>query len=331
MNFLCIALAVLLAHADSSYTLSGTIEGMDKGWILIGHGGATPRTDSARVERGRFSFSGKVTEPELCDLALSDTKGARLAGPLFFLDDGLLTLTAKKDAFSAAVVSGVPVQDEYRQFSAGESAVKDLKQQKQLAKTFVQAHPHSYASALALLEYFSFNTDADELDGLYKGLDLPVQQSRLGLQVKEVIDGTKLTAVGNPAPPFTQNDVDGKPVSLSSFRGSYVFVDFWASWCGPCRLENPHVVKVFHQYHDKGFAVVGVSLDDQRDRWLEAIKKDKLDWTQLSDLKGNENQVAIEYGVKGIPMNFLMDKEGKIIARGLYGNELEKKLAELLP
>ena len=105
----------------------------------------------------------------------------------------------------------------------------------------------------------------------------------------------------------------------------------WASWCGPCRLENPNIVKAYKQYHAKGFAIVGISLDDQKDRWVGAIKKDGLAWTQVSDLKGWDNQVASLYGIKGIPMNFLLDKNGTIVARGLTGEALEKKLAELLP
>ncbi|HEY4110648.1 TlpA disulfide reductase family protein [Puia sp.] len=319
------------APSDSSYALSGTIEGLDKGWVYLTHIGATSRIDSAQVQKGKFSFSGAVAAPELCVLAFSGPGVQRQNGPYFFLAGGHLTLTGRKEAFSTAVISGNPVQQEYLQFSAAEAGIKDEGRQKQQAKTFARQHPSSYVSAFALLEYFSYNVDEKELDSLYTGLDIPVQTSFLGLQVKEILRGAKLTAVGNPAPVFTQDDVDGRPVALASFKGGYVLVDFWASWCGPCRQENPNIVKAFHQYHTKGFSIVGVSLDEQKERWVAAIKKDGLAWTQVSDLKGWDNQVAALYGIKGIPMNFLLDKDGKIIAKGLTGEALEKKLAELLP
>jgi peroxiredoxin len=322
---------LLLARPDNSYSLTGTIDGLDKGWVYLSHVGATPKTDSAQVLKGKFSISGTIAGPELCSIGFSGANGERQNGPFFFLGSGQSTLKARKDAFRSAMISGTSVQDEYLQFMAGENGIKDEGQLKQKAKTFVQTHPASPVSAFALLNYFSYNTDDKELDSLYSPLAGPVRDSYLGLQVKEVLRGARLTAIGNPAPAFTQADVDGKPVALSSFQGSYVLVDFWASWCGPCRMENPNVVKAFHQYHAKGFTIVGVSLDEQKDKWLGAIKKDGLDWTQVSDLKGWDNQVAAQYGIKGIPMNFLLDKNGVIVARGLTGDALEKKLAELLP
>ena len=134
---------------------------------------------------------------------------------------------------------------------------------------------------------------------------------------------------GGVAPDFTQNDPQGNPVSLTDFRGKVVLVDFWASWCGPCRKENPNVVKLYQQYKDQGFEILGVSLDSKQDRWLDAIAKDGLTWTHVSDLKGWQNEVAGMYSVTSIPHTVLLDAEGKILGRNLRGPALEQKLAEV--
>ena len=151
-----------------------------------------------------------------------------------------------------------------------------------------------------------------------------------GKEIKEIIDAAKKTALGIKAADFTLNDKDGNPVTLSAYQGKYLFIDFWASWCGPCRAENPNVANAYRKYHSDQFDILGVSLDDSRDAWLKAVNNDKLEWAQVSDLKAWDSKIVTGYGIKGIPFNMLLDKEGRIIARNLRGPSLDKKLKEIL-
>jgi peroxiredoxin len=144
------------------------------------------------------------------------------------------------------------------------------------------------------------------------------------------IKRTRGVAVGDEAPDFTLNSPEGQPIQLSGLRGKYVLIDFWASWCGPCRMENPNVVKMYNKYKDKGFAIYGVSLDKDMNAWTAAIKKDGLSWTHGSDLKYWNSAAAQLYGVSAIPATYLLDKDGKVIAKNLRGPSLEAKLSELL-
>jgi peroxiredoxin len=199
-----------------------------------------------------------------------------------------------------------------------------------VGRKFVQEHPKSIASIWLMLNELRNRLQPNEFRDMFAGLDKSVQSSRYGEMAAGFLKSAYRNALGVEAEDFAQEDVKGQLVRLSSFKGKYVLVDFWASWCGPCRQENPNVVKAYNKYKDKNFTVLGVSLDENRERWLGAIAQDGLSWTQVSDLKGWGNDVAVQYGVQAIPTNFLVDPSGKIIARNLRGEALEAKLAELL-
>ena len=147
-----------------------------------------------------------------------------------------------------------------------------------------------------------------------------------------MVAALKNVGIGQPAPGFSQNTPEGKMVSLADYRGKYVLVDFWASWCGPCRAENPAVTKVYNEYKGRNFDILGVSLDNKktREKWVQAIADDHLAWTQVSDLKGFENAAAQRYAVHGIPQNFLVGPDGKIVAVNLRGESLKATLAQLI-
>lgn len=198
-------------------------------------------------------------------------------------------------------------------------------------KGFIAANPQSYVSLTVIQSLVRSGMSVLDIEGLYTNLATNVKQTELGISFASAIKELKFTAVGSPAPDFTQNDVNGTPVSLSSFKGKYVLVDFWASWCGPCRQENPHVVRAYNKYKDKNFTILGVSLDKPEDKaaWLKAIKDDGLSWTQVSDLKFWDNTAATLYNVSFIPQNYLIGPDGKIVAKNLKGAELDAKLLDI--
>ena len=347
------------APIDSTYTLKGNVTGLPDGWVWLYHSQTEKDVDSARVKNGSFVIKGHSSAPERCLLGIQGKEGKEFRFG-FWLQAGEMSLTGNKDSIWKAAVTGSPTQDESLRFNEGqkdleatesqldklydqarkkndkaqldslEKVFNDLDQRRrQYVKDYAAAHPASYVTAYAIYTTFVFNPQPSELGPLYKGLDPAIQSSYFGQQVKASLDAAELTDIGQPAPAFVQNDPNGKPISLASFKGKYVLLDFWASWCGPCRAENPNVLAAYQKFSPKGFTILGVSLDNNKDKWLDAVKKDRLAWTQVSDLKGWQNKVADLYGIKGIPMNYLLDKEGKIIAKSLRGEDLEKKLEEL--
>jgi len=324
-------------------------------------------TDSVVLKDGKFQFADSIGSVPVRAYIILNEKGT---GPeykdyaLIYLEQGTITVTSASNQLRVnAKIEGTKANADnekfqlaYKPINDGQKIIDDkekaatpeqlqspefIKQdklaQKELDasetavnKKFIQDNPDSYIS-LNALENFAYSADYVDIAPLFNGLSPEIKESEPGKKFAERLPKLKAVALGSIAPEFAETDTSGKIINLSAFRGKYVLIDFWASWCGPCRHENPNVVKAFNQYKGQKFTIIGVSLDrpGAKDKWLAAIHHDGLAWTQLSDLKFWDSKTAGLYAVRGIPQNFLLDPDGKIIAKNLRGDDLEDKLAEL--
>lgn len=206
----------------------------------------------------------------------------------------------------------------------------ELRKQRGLKQVgFARTHTNSFFALVALSEVAGTYADMATVKTLLDALNKDFRKTDMAKELEQRITAQHLTAIGNPAPPFTQNDVKGNPLSLADLKGKVVLLDFWASWCSPCRAENPNMLKQYKMYKDKGFEILSVSLDSKQDAWVKAIEEDGLPWLHVSDLKGWNNAAGRLYGVRGVPACYLIGRDGKIIADNVRGEKLNEKLSEI--
>jgi thiol-disulfide isomerase/thioredoxin len=294
-------------------------------------------TLQSKVVNKQFVFEGHLDQPTKVTLKTDNP----YCGSQFYIEPGEMTLTSfmpgrpGEECIIKQQIKGSPTQDIYENYTSELTAIREKysveKSQdkiRELVEKTVAKNPSSVVSADLIVTYSRY-LGAKWTKNNYDVLSDQLKTAKAGLEVQKAVNSFGLMKKGNYVMDFEQKDIRDSSFHLSSLKGQYVLIDFWASWCGPCRKENPNVKKVYDKYHAQGFEIVSVSLDNDAKMWRQAVAKDQLNWIQVSDLKGWENELAQTFQINAIPTNILIDKEGKIIATNLRGGELERQVSKL--
>lgn len=347
-----------IVKETKGYTIDCDFRGVDisKAYLSQYVKGNWEHKDSADVVEGKFSFTGELELPEVWYIKFDDKK----AYVSLFVENSKISVSGATLNRDSVTISGSSFQDALTKFNEGQEGfykeidkmeidymaareIEDTATMNQIDHDFdvvfgkineyivkyISDNASSVLAPYLLVSYLGNDFTADQMDSTLKTFSKEIMDSKYVLKIQERSAKMRTTEVGAVAPLFAQNDPKGNSISLENFRGEYLLIDFWASWCGPCRNENPNVVDAYNKYHAMGFDILGISMDDDKEKWLAAIDKDGLNWSHVCDLKGWANEVGQLYGVNSIPHSILLDKDGIIVAKNLRGAELHEKLEEV--
>ncbi|RHO71874.1 AhpC/TSA family protein [Parabacteroides sp. AF48-14] len=308
-------------ETPKGYVINGEVAGMPEGKIYLKsfRNKMFFDVDTAEVKDGKFTFKGEVDQPLLFGLATEN-----MDYPVqLFVENTTMDVKIGDDG-ETITVQNSPVNAVFQ-----ENADKVFEDGYDI-DSLIAKYPDSPAAAFYLYRYFTYQLPLDDLKATRARISPALADCPYVKDLDGIIKQLENVQIGKTAPEFSLPDTAGVSVSLSDFRGKYVLLDFWASWCPPCRRENPNVVKAFNEYKDKNFTIIGISLDKDKSKWLKAIADDNLTWTHLSDLKYWDSEIPALYGVRGIPANVLLDPDGVIVAKNITGEDLHQKLKEVI-
>lgn len=347
--------ANIIAFAQN-FKIEGTVEGLENGtWLYLKLSSPQDMIDSTQVANGKFTLKGKLAEPATQVVLLTKNYTNYV---FFWLENKNITMILKGGEFKKGIIKGSATQTENEEiqkiiqpiglkedslrtaFSKTTDPSLKSELRKQIANikheeynayfNYAKNHPNSLIIA-NITDVYSTTWGKEKTKNIYQLFTPSIQKTTYAKNINSFLTLSQEVKIGGKYADFEQANTDGKKVKLSDIKGKYILLEFWGSWCGPCREENPELVKTYNAYKAKGFEILGVAADNNKAQWLKAIKDDKLPWENVCDLKGDKNEAGLIYGISAYPTNYLIDENGIIIAKNLRGKALAAKLADLLP